>query len=237
MIFERNNGDMCFEMPTPPTFEKKDMTPQENGGTGPTGPTGATGPTGPQGERGLQGERGEQGVQGVEGSQGERGLQGERGEQGVPGLRGEIGPTGPTGPTGPQGATTTAPNQNATILHMASQDITTGQPILLSTIMTNNGLVLGGSHITVPATGTYLVTFYVNRADSAGGTDGISIAIDGNVVQQTSRPLSEASTSSGQFVMNLDEGNQVSIVPVVINTKRIIANGGCSATLTVVRLS
>lgn len=222
MIFERNNGDMCFEPPTPPTFERMDMTPQENGGMGPTGPTGATGPTGPQGERG------EQGLQGVEGPQG---------PQGEPGLRGEIGPTGPTGPTGPQGATITAPNQNATILHMASQDITTGQPILLSTIMTNNGLVLGGSHITVPATGTYLVTFYVNRADSAGGTDGISIAIDDKVVQQTSRPLSEASTSSGQFVMNLDEGNQVSIVPVVINTKKIIANGGCSATLTVVRLA
>ena len=108
---------------------------------------------------------------------------------------------------------------------------------MMSGVMTNNGLVLSTNGVTIPATGTYLVTFYVNRASSADGTDGISLAIDGKLVQQTSRPLSESSTSSGQYVMNLAEGNVLTLVPVVLNAKRLLANGGPGATLTVIRLS
>ena len=204
---------------------------------GPTGPIGAMGPTGPMGEigptgpEGRQGERGETGPTGVAGNDGQNGATGPKGETGAQG------PTGPTGPTGPRGDDGVISNQNATILSMASQDLVIGTPIQLSTILTNNGLVVSGDSITVPTTGTYIVTFYVNRATSAAGTDGISIAINGNVESYTSRPLSDDSTSSGYFVMNLNEGDAISIVPVIINAKKINASGGCSATLTVIKIS
>ena len=204
------------------------------GCTGATGATGLNGATGPQGERGLQGERGEKGDKG---EQGERGTDGLRGATGPQGEKGATGATGERGATGPKGDAGLSPNQNATILSMASQDLVIGTPITMSTILTNNGLILGGDSITVPATGTYIVTFYVNRATSAAGTDGIAIAIDGQINSYTSRPLSEESTSSGYFVMNLDEGNAISLVPVIINAKKINASGGSSATLTVIRIS
>lgn len=199
--------------------------------TGPTGPKGDTGCTGPAGIRGLDGSRGEKGEKGECGEKGEKGDPGEKGE------KGDTGPMGPAGPTGPIGPTGVISNQNATILNMASQSITTGEPISMLTILTNNGLVLGGTFITVPSTGTYLVTYYVNRATGAAGTDSIAIAIDGTRERYTARPLSEESTSSGQFVMNLEEGNAVSLVPVVINNVKLEANGGPSATLMVIKLS
>ena len=236
------------------------------GCTGPTGmaglmgPTGATGPKGDKGERGEQGPQGEQGLKGDTSEKGEKGDKGDKGDQGP---QGEVGPQGEKGETGAVGATGPKgdkgekgdkgvsgekgdkgdtgekgqiSNQNATILHMASQGITSGTPFLLSTILTNNGLVLGGDFITVPATGTYIVTFYVNKATSAAGTDSIAVAIDGTIVRYTSQPLSENATSSGFFVMNLDEGNTVSLIPVVLNATKIEANGGPSVCLTVIKI-
>lgn len=192
----------------------------ERGPTGPTGPRGEAvveiGPTGPTGATGEKGERGEQGPKG------------DTGERGVAGM---IGPTGPTGPAG------TSLNQNATILNMAGQDITNGTPIVMSTILTNNSMTVSGTGITVPADGTYFVAFYVNRAENAAGTDGISLAIDGVIDNDTSRPLSTASTSSGQFMFNLKAGNRLTLVPTIVNATGIDANGGPCATLTVMRMA
>ena len=207
------------------------------GAVGPQGECGATGPQGECGEMGPKGERGDTGPVGATGPKGDTGEAGPKGDIGERGEKGETGAEGKQGPTGPQGLPGVISNQNATILSMAGQDLTIGTPLLMSTILTNNGLILGGDSITVPATGTYIVTFYVNRATSAAGTDGIAIAIDGKTVTYTSRPLSEESTSSGYFVMNLDEGNAISLVPVIINAKRLEASGGASATLAVVRIS
>ena len=218
----------------------------EKGETGPiglqgeVGPVGATGPKGDKGDIGSAGERGEKGEKGDKGDAGEKGEKGdtgEKGEVGEKGEKGEQGEVGPKGDKGEKGDAGTTYNQNATILSMASQQLTLGTPLTLSTILTNNGLVLSNTAIIVPATGTYIVTFYVNRANGAAGTDGIAIAIDDQVDSNTSRPLSDDSTSSGYFVMNLDEGNAISIVPVIINAQRINANGGPSATLTVIRIA
>ena len=198
------------------------------------GPPGCTGPSGPTGPKGETGERGLQGEIGPQGIAGERGLQGDKGDTGP------IGPTGPTGPqgeTGEKGEAGGTPNQSATIFNMAGQSIKSGEPLSLSSIMTNNGLVLGGTFITVPATGTYIVSYCINRATNAAGTDSIVIAVDDVTDSNTSMPLSDVSTTCGHFVMNLDEGNALSLVPVVLNATWIEGNGGASATLTLVRIS
>lgn len=207
----------------------------ERGATGPTGPMGPTGPrgeavfeigpTGPTGPTGAAGATGEKGDTGSIGPTGPTGPKGETGERGA---AGEVGPTGPAG---------TSLNQNATILNMAGQDITNGTPIVMTTILTNNSMTVSGTGITVPADGTYFVAFYVNRAENAAGTDGISLAIDGVIDNDTSRPLSTASTSSGQFMFNLKAGNLLTLVPTIVNATGIDANGGPCATLTVMRMA
>ncbi len=236
-----SNCEQCAIGPTGPTGPVG-LT----GATGPTGPTGATGqqgligPTGPTGPQGIAGETGPQGpigLTGETGPTGPTGATGNIGPTGPTGPMGETGTTGPTGPTGPAGEAGRVSNQNATILHVAGQDIRTDTPILLSSTMTNNGLVVSMSSLTIPATGTYLVTYYVNRATGAAGTDSIALAFNGNVDTNTMRPLSVDSTSSGQFVMNLTEGDVITLVPVIMNATRINGNGGPGATLTVVRLS
>lgn len=213
----------------------------ERGPTGPMGPTGPRGevvveigPTGPTGPTGATGATGEKGDTGSTGPIGPTGPKGDTGERGIAGERGATGEAGPTGPTGPAGASL---NQNATILNMAGQDITNGTPIVMTTILTNNSMTVSGTGITVPADGTYFVAFYVNRAENAAGTDGISLAIDGVIDNDTSRPLSTASTSSGQFMFNLKAGNLLTLVPTIVNATGIDANGGPCATLTVMRMA
>lgn len=216
------------------------------GPMGPTGPTGATGATGLPGANGLNGATGAVGPQGAKGAKGDTGPQGATGAKGETGPQGEIGPQGPTGPKGemgvqgpigPRGEDGQISNQNATIYSMAGQDLTSGNPLTLSSIKTNNGLIVGGTTITMPATGTYIVSYCMNKATNAAGTDSVSIAIDGTMDRTTSRPLSDSSTTCGHFVMNLDEGNALSLVPVVINATRLEGSGGPCATLTVIRIA
>lgn len=205
--------------------------PGANGLNGATGAVGPQGPTGPKGEIGPQGVTG---PQGATGAKGDTGPQGEIGPQGPTGPKGEMGVQGPIGPRGEDGQIS---NQNATIYSMAGQDLTSGNPLTLSSIKTNNGLIVGGTTITVPATGTYIVSYCMNKATNAAGTDSVSIAIDGTMDRTTSRPLSDSSTTCGHFVMNLDEGNALSLVPVVINATRLEGSGGPCATLTVIRIA
>lgn len=165
---------------------------------------------------------------------------GPMGPQGMRGPTGPMGPTGPagaTGPAGPAGPAGVVSNQNATIANATNQAITSGTPLTLSTVVTNNGMTVTNNGITVPADGTYLVEYYVNRATSASGTDSISIAVAGATNSNTSIPLVAQSTSSAQFVLNLTSGNTLTLVPIVTAATNLEATGGPSATLTVVRLS
>ena len=201
------------------------------GPTGPMGPQGMRGPTGPTGPTGPQGLIG---LTGATGPTGPTGATGPTGPQGLIGPNGPTGATGPTGPTGPAGVVS---NQNATIANATNQAITSGTPLTLSTVVTNNGMTVTNNGITVPADGTYLVEYYVNRATSASGTDSISIAVAGATNSNTSIPLIAQSTSSAQFVLNLTSGNTLTLVPTVTAATNLEATGGPSATLTVVRLS
>ena len=209
----------------------------ETGAKGDSGEKGDKGDKGEKGDKGDRGEKGDKGDTGEKGDKGETGERGEKGEKGDTGEKGEKGEKGDTGEKGEKGDSAENYNENATILNMASQEIVTGEPLYMSTILTNNKLITGGTSLTVAHDGTYLVIYYVNRAESAAGTDYVALSFDGVLNQNTARPLSETSTSSGQFVFNLDAGTAISIVPVVLNAKKISGSGGPGVTLTVVRLA
>lgn len=177
------------------------------GPQGPAGPIGPAGPVGPQGPIGLTGATGPQGP---------------------------IGPTGATGPQGPAGIT---PNQNASIYNGATQTITSGTALTLPTVLTNNGLTTDGSAVTVAESGTYLVSYVVNEATTATGTDNVGIAVDGTINTATQTPLSTTDAVGGSYVLNLTAGNSVTLVPTVAGATSIDATGGPSASLTVMRIA
>lgn len=180
-----------------------------NGATGPVGPRGATGPTGPTGPTGVTGPTGPTGPTGA---------------------------TGPTGPTGPTGENATLLNENATIYNAETQNITTATPLALSTVLTNNGLAVDNTTITVSETGTYLISFTVNDATAAAGADNVGIAVNNVVNTATHRTISPNYSTGGSYVLNLNANDKVSLVPTVTNATSISSTGGPSASLTVVRI-
>lgn len=183
-----------------------------NGATGPVGPRGATGPTGPTGPTGVTGPTG------------------------ATGPTGPTGPTGATGPTGPTGENATLLNKNATIYNSETQNITTATPLALSTVLTNNGLAVDNTTITVSETGTYLISFTVNDATAAAGADNVGIAVNNVVNTATHRTISPNYATGGSYVLNLNANDKVSLVPTVTNATSISSTGGPSASLTVVRI-
>lgn len=150
------------------------------------------------------------------------------------GIRGPQGPAGPQGPVGPPG---TLVNENATIYNPATQAITTATPITFGTTLTNNGLSVAGTSITVPNTGTYLVNFSTGESTGATATDRVGIAINGSIIPGTERLLTPDAITNGTSVLNLAAGDVITLVPTITTATDLTADGGTSATLTVVRIA
>lgn len=117
-----------------------------NGVTGATGSVGLQGVTGNTGLTGQKGDTGAQGVQGNTGATGSQGLQGITGSVGQTGAVGATGVTGSTGATGPSFA-----SQNATAY-------AAGTAYNLTTTSAKVAFGTTSPTITLPATGTYLIS-------------------------------------------------------------------------------
>lgn len=152
-------------------------------------------------------------------------------------LTGTTGQRGPTGPTGPTGATGPAFNQNATLYNSAIQNATSGTALSFPTILTNNGLVIDNSNITVPTTGTYIVSYTVNATTGATTPDKVGIAINGTLSTPTENLLSATEPISGSYVLNLTADDVLTLVPTVAAQRSVTATGGPSVTFTVVRIA
>ena len=127
-------------------------------------------------------------------------------------------------------------NENATIYNGADVELTSGTNIPLPTILTNNGLTVGGDSITVADAGTYLISYRVNTATGAGTTDIVGLAVNDIVNDATSTSFSLTDSVSVSAVLNLVAGDELSLVATITGATTIEANGGPSAVLTVVRL-
>lgn len=146
-------------------------------------------------------------------------------------LTGATGPTGPIGPTGP------AFNQNATVYDSATQNAVSGSALSIPTVLTNNGLVTNATSITVPASGTYIVSYTVNATTGATSPDNVGIAVNGTIQSPTTSLLSATTHISGSYVLNLTANDVLTLVPTVTEQRNITAGGGPSVTFTVVRIA
>lgn len=152
------------------------------------------------------------------------------------GPTGPTGPTGATGPTGPTGPTGVLSNINATVVETAAQALTTGTALTLGTTVTNNGMVVGGNSITIPSTGTYLVSFGTNTATAAAGADNVGIGVNGVVDENTRRTLTTTQGTSGTYVLDLTADDELTLVPTVTSATNLGGTGGPSAFLTAVKI-
>lgn len=172
--------------------------------------------------------------------------------RGIPGPAGPIGPTGATGPAGPQGPqgiqgiqgpvgpqgpAGILANENASAVNTEEIAMTTNTLLTFPTAMTNNGLTLTDSAITVTNAGTYLIGFGVNEVNTATATDNVALSINGTRNANTARVIQTNAPVSGTFILNLDAGTQVGIVPVISASSTLSNTGGPSVFLTVVRIA
>lgn len=178
--------------------------------------------------------RGEQGPQGEKGNTGETGPKGDTGDPGPKGDTGEQGPRGEQGAAGPPGSTN---NINATIFNPQNQEATSGQPLMMSSVLTRNALTVNDSSITITSTGTYIVSFSINNGSSASAGDCVGIYKNNVLIEGTNRPLTASTNVSGTIVVRLNENDIITLVPTLGGSRTITASGSPSAMLTVIQIA
>ena len=144
------------------------------------------------------GPAGPMGPQGPAGGMGPQGIQGPRGIQGPPGATGAAGPQGPqgeTGPAGPEGrAGISATGENALLYNDAAQTVAAGGTLTLPTnqINTTGAVTPSGTDGVTLESGQYLVSFVSDASDTAAGTIGAALAVNGTPLTYTSTAVETA---------------------------------------------
>lgn len=185
------------------------------------GQTGLQGSPGSQGQTGLQGLPGPQGPVGPQGPPGPTGLQGPAGPQGPPGLQGAAGPQGPPGPQGPAGRVGPMGPQGPPGPGIQSYgyvyNLTPSKLIIVNAgadiPLSSNGLLNrvihteGATTITVPDTGTYLINYSLSANVDFGSS--VALAVNGTADLSTKLPVTF--NSSGSAILNLNEGDVITL--------------------------
>ncbi len=157
--------------------------------------------------------------------QGKTGAKGDRGPQGIQGQQGETGPKGSTN------------NINATIYNSINQDISSGRPIKMDEVLTNNGMSINDSSITIPENGTYLISFSINNGTTATAGDCIGVYNNSALLQGSKRPLTTSTNVSGTIVATLKANDTITLVPVLYTNRTLTSSGAPSAMLTVAQIA
>lgn len=147
--------------------------------------------------------------------------------------KGEKGDIGPEGPAGPSGLT---PDINATIFNPNTQTVTNRGTLSMPQVHQNSGFIMQDSTMTATTTGTFLVSFFINSSQDATDGDYVAIAINGNMIDASKRPLSSTNTGA-TFVTLLNRGDIITLVANVGGTRNINASGSPSATLSLMMIS
>ena len=98
-------------------------------------------------------------------------------------------------------------------------------------------MTIADNAITIPATGTYIVSYQAGDATGASGTERIAIGVNGTINTPTQVSLSATEATGGTFVLSLTDGDAITLIPTITQSTTLNANGGYSATLTIVRIA
>lgn len=214
--------------------------------TGPKGDKGDTGPRGLPGEIGISEVITIDGTETVEPNEKaevqddfDRNIhhltfyipKGEKGQTGPQGLKGEKGETGVAGPPG------LTPNINATIYNSAEQTISNNFSLLMPENLINNNFTIQGNGLTVPTTGTFLISFSINNATDATAGDCVGVAVNNVIIPASKRPITTTTNTSATFVTILNKNDVVTLVANVAQNRTLTASGAPSSMLSVMMLA
>lgn len=214
--------------------------------TGPKGDKGDTGPRGLPGEIGISEVITIDGTETVEPNEKaevqddfDRNIhhltfyipKGEKGQTGPQGLKGEKGATGVAGPPG------LTPNINATIYNSAEQTISNNFSLLMPENLINNNFTIQDNGLTVPTTGTFLISFSINNATDAAAGDCVGVAVNNVIIPASKRPITTTTNTSATFVTILNKNDVVTLVANVAQNRTLTASGAPSSMLSVMMLA
>jgi len=209
-------------------------------------PKGEKGATGPQGPRGYPGEIGISEIITIDATETvDADLSAEVQDDKIgnvhhltfyipQGQKGEKGDPGEEGPAGPPGAT---PDISATIYNPLPQTIRTGSSLFMNEIEINLGFNIQDSGLTVPLTGTFLVSFSINNSRDAAAGDYVGVAINGVISNVSKRPVTTNSNTGASFAMLLNKNDVVTLVANVAQNITLTNSGAPSAVLSVMMLA
>lgn len=214
--------------------------------TGPKGDKGDTGPRGLPGEIGISEVITIDGTETVEPNEKaevqddfDRNIhhltfyipKGEKGQTGPQGLKGEKGETGVAGPPG------LTPNINATIYNSAEQTISNNLSLLMPENLINNNFTIQDNGLTVPTTGTFLISFSINNATDAAAGDCVGVAVNNVIIPASKRPITTTTNTSATFVTILNKNDVVTLVANVAQNRTLTASGAPSSMLSVMMIA
>lgn len=214
--------------------------------TGPKGDKGDTGPRGLPGEIGISEVITIDGTETVEPNEKaevqddfDRNIhhltfyipKGEKGQTGPQGPKGEKGETGVAGPPG------LTPNINATIYNSAEQTISNNFSLLMPENLINNNFTIQDNGLTVPTTGTFLISFSINNATDAAVGDCVGVAVNNVIIPASKRPITTTTNTSATFVTILNKNDVVTLVANVAQNRTLTASGAPSSMLSVMMLA
>ncbi len=150
------------------------------------------------------------------------------------GEKGEKGEEGDAGVAGPPGLT---PDYNATVYNALQQIVEENGTLALTTTDTANRFTLENNSLKVPLDGTYLISFSINNSLQAEPSDTVGVAINGNMVYASKRPLTTSTNTSGTIVKKLNRNDVVTLQSRFGGSRTITGTGAPSAMLTIVLIA
>ena len=180
------------------------------GPTGPTGPTGAAGATGPAGAAGATG---------------------------AAGAAGTTGATGPAGPTGPSVTTTSA--YAANLSGAGLPVVTAGFPVPLPNYQVlPAGITVDQTNtsFTVSTPGYYRISYTVNTTKALASGTRLIIGNEPNLASTVAPSLGQ-SHFSNEIIVELKEGDTITLQIYGILDTVTLLPGSAGATLSIIRLS
>ncbi len=123
------------------------------------------------------------------------------------------------------------PDFNVTIYNPNSQTITNAAPISMPEVQLNSEFTMQDGGLLVPAAGTYLVSFSINNSPQASTGDFVAIALNGNIVACSKRPITSSTNVSCTLTILLNRNEVLTLVTNVTTAHTINAESAPSATL------
>ena len=101
----------------------------------------------------------------------------------------------------------------------------------------NNNFRIQDNGLTVPTTGTFLISFSINNATDAAAGDCVGVAVNNVIIPASKRPITTTTNTSATFVTILNKNDVVTLVANVAQNRTLTVSGAPSSMLSVMMIA